>query len=82
MTVHIFPIVAKGKPKRFWLVSKSAGKELRGDVDESLTSIQEQWEETWGPVDRWVRERDSNPSAAEATIRGMRQRFHERKAKA
>lgn len=82
MTVHIFPIVAKGKSKRFWLVSKSAGKQLRGDSDETLTDIQEQWETTWGQVDKWVRERDSEPSAAEAIISGMRQRFHERKAQA
>lgn len=79
--IYAIPIVAKGKPKRWWLVSRSGGRQLRGQPDESLPAMQEQWEAQIGPIDKMERLADMTVRQAEDKINGLRKTYLERKAK-
>lgn len=80
MTVYLFKIQHK-KVHRYWLVSRSAGKQLRGDEDEKLPEIMEQWEKLWGTIDTIERLPEMSIAQAEAEIARLRKRFLETKQK-
>lgn len=80
MIVHIFPVVDK-KGKRFWLVSRSAGRQLRGTYNETLPAIMDQWTKTVGKIDEVVREKEMSLREAEQKIDQMRRLYLEKRDK-
>ncbi len=77
--VYLFPVTV-ARSTRWWLVSRSGGRQMRGCPDEKLTDVIAQWEATYGEIDKLEREKAMTFKEAEERIAELRRAYYERKA--